>query len=49
MLYPLPKLATKTENPDYDNKYLKQVVEEAESIFSNCTNTTEEVNLKLNT
>ena len=39
------KLATKTENPDYDLKYLKQVEEEVEVIFSICTNTTEEVKL----
>ena len=39
------KLATKTENPDYDLKYLKQVEEGVEVIFSICTNTTEEVKL----
>ena len=38
-------MATKTGNPDYDLKYLKQVKEEVEVIFSICTNTTEKVKL----
>ena len=37
------KLATKTENSDFDLKYLKQVEEEVDVIFSICTNTDEEV------